>query len=72
MPDQDVARVQGEAALIKMRALAGDAHETTADVEECQTGISGRVQEIVRKAGHPSQDILDKALRTTISVQVAA
>ena len=49
------------AAILRLRARAGDARETAADVEEWQADVRHRVEVILGDAGHPSQDRLDDA-----------
>lgn len=50
-----------EAVVLRMRAEAGDAHETASDVAEWQADVRHRLEVILLDAGHPTQDRLDDA-----------
>ncbi|WP_041358036.1 hypothetical protein [Methylorubrum extorquens] len=54
------------AAILRLRARAGDARETAADVEEWQADMRHRVEVILGDAGHPDQARLDRALQAEL------
>jgi hypothetical protein len=53
-----------EAAIMRLRAEAGDAHETAIDVEEWQEVMRARLGAMIDRAGHPTAERLDEALLT--------
>ncbi|UYW30355.1 hypothetical protein [Methylorubrum extorquens] len=56
------------AAILRLRARAGDAQETASDVEEWQADVRARLETILLDAGHPDQDRLDRALQAVLTV----
>ncbi|WHQ68652.1 hypothetical protein [Methylorubrum extorquens] len=57
------------AAILRLRAKAGDARETAADVEEWQADIRHRIEVILGDAGHPDQARLDRARLVELTVR---
>ncbi|WP_342163125.1 hypothetical protein [Methylobacterium sp. SD21] len=56
------------AAILRLRARAGDARETAADVEEWQADVRHRLEVILGEAGHPDQARLDRARAAVLTV----
>lgn len=56
-------------AILRLRAKAGDARETAADVEEWQADVRHRVEVILLDAGHPDQRRLDRARAAVLTVR---
>lgn len=56
------------AAIMRLRARAGDARETASDVEEWQADVRHRVELILGDAGHPDQQRLDRARESILTV----
>lgn len=56
------------AAILRLRAQAGDARETAADVEEWQADVRHRIEVILLHAGHPDQARLDRAREAVVTV----
>ena len=57
-----------EAAIMRLRAEAGDARETVSDVEEWQKHMLDSIGAMIDRAGHPTAECLDKALLTGFEV----
>ncbi|PZP68378.1 MAG: hypothetical protein DI590_16650 [Methylorubrum populi] len=61
-----------EAAIMRLRAEAGDAHETAVDVEEWQQHMLARLGAMVDRAGHPTAESIAKAFTTGIELYTTA
>lgn len=56
------------AAILRLRAKAGDARETAADVEDWQADMRHRLEIILGDAGHPDEQRLDRAREAVLTV----